>query len=84
MRRVVEEGDEAAAKEMAMMGQNGKRRVQTEFTRTKMAQRLEDEIEEMIIAKRRAFIGWNEMLLGLSVIGVLVVSLVLVIKGSFE
>jgi alpha-1,3/alpha-1,6-mannosyltransferase len=83
MRRVV---SEASATEMVPMGQNGKKRVETEFSRTKMAQRFEDGIEEMIKARRRGFIEWSDVMLGLGVIGVFVAALMLTLvrSGPFE
>lgn len=67
--------------EMQMMGLEGKQRVQNEFSRTKMSHRLEDQIEEMIQARRKAFVEWKDMILGLSVIGIFVAALLLTLMS---
>jgi alpha-1,3/alpha-1,6-mannosyltransferase len=79
MRRVID--DENAA-EMATMGQVGRRRVESEFSRSKMAQRFEDEMQEMMDGRRKAFIEWNDIVLGLGVVGIFVAALVLTVATS--
>lgn len=77
--------DDANAAEMSVMGQRGKQRVETEFSRSKMSQRFEDEIEEMIQGRRKAFMEWKDVMLGLGVIGIFVAALVLtVVKAPGE
>ena len=78
MSQVVNDADGA---EMQMMGQAGKRRVQSEFSRTKMSHRLEDQIEEMIRGRRKAFVEWKDMMFRLSVIGVFVAALFLTLMS---
>ncbi len=63
--------------EMQMMGRAGKQRVQNEFSRTKMSQRLEEQIEEMIQGGRKAFVESKDLIFGLSVIGIFVAALFL-------
>lgn len=78
MSQVVNDADGA---EMQMMGQAGKRRVQSEFSRTKMSHRLEDQIEEMIRGRRKAFVERKDMIFVLSVIGVFVAALFITLMG---
>jgi alpha-1,3/alpha-1,6-mannosyltransferase len=79
MERVID--DENAA-EMSAMGQKGRRRVESEFSRFKMAQRFEDEVQEMMNGRRKAFIEWNDIMLGLGVMGIFVAALVLTVVTS--
>lgn len=82
MQRIIT--DESAA-EMISIGEHGKQRVETEFSRTKMAQRFQDEIEEMIRAKRKEFIEWRDVMLTLGVIGVFAAALlVTIVRGPFQ
>jgi alpha-1,3/alpha-1,6-mannosyltransferase len=79
MRRVID--DENAAKMLAM-GHKGRRRVESEFSRFKMAQRFEDEVQDMMDGRRKAFIEWNDIVLGLGVMGIFVAALVLTVVTS--
>ncbi len=82
MQRVV---DKESVSELISMGQHGKHRVETEFSRTRMAQRFEDEMEEMTRAKRKGFIEWSDVIFGLGVVGVFAAALlVTVMRGLFE
>lgn len=82
MRRVVVDGDAA---ELASIGQQGKQRVKDEFSRSKMSRRFEDEIDEMILHRRKPFTEWKDVMLGLGVIGIFVAALVLtLVKSSGE
>lgn len=72
MKRVI---DEENAAELAIMGQAGKERVENEFSRSKMSQRLEDEIEEMIEGRRKSFIEWKDVMLGLGVVAIFMAAL---------
>lgn len=74
--------DDANAAQMVTIGQAGRRRVESEFSRTKMAQRLDDEIEEMRRMGRRAFLEWTDVVLGLGVLGVCLAALALTIVKS--
>ena len=75
--------DDEKKEEIATMGKNGRSRVESEFSRTKMSQRFETEIEEMINGRRNGFLEWNDILLGLGVVGVFLTALVLtVVQGS--
>lgn len=74
MRRVM---DDENAKELSIMGQNGKQRVRTEFSRSKMSERLDGEIQEMMQSRRKAFTEWKEVMIGLGVIGIFLSALVL-------
>lgn len=74
MRRVMDDGN---AKELSIMGQNGKQRVRTEFSRSKMSERLDGEIQEMMQSRRKAFTEWKEVMIGLGVIGIFLSALVL-------
>lgn len=56
------------------MGQAGKERVKKEFSETRMAQRLDEEIEKMIASARAATIEVQDILLGLGILGAVVVA----------
>ena len=56
------------------MGEAGKRRVKREFSETRMAQRLDEEIEKMVDSPRVAATELQDLLLGVSIIGVVIVS----------
>jgi alpha-1,3/alpha-1,6-mannosyltransferase len=76
MKRVI---DEENAAQLAIMGQAGKQRVESEFSRSKMSQRFEDEIKEMIEGRRKHFIEWKDVMLGLGVVGIFAAALLLTI-----
>ncbi|KAF7512183.1 hypothetical protein GJ744_002345 [Endocarpon pusillum] len=78
MSQVVNDADEA---EIQMMGQAGKERVQSEFSRMKMSHTLEDQIEEMIRGRRKAFVERKDVIFALSVIGVFVAALFLTLMS---
>lgn len=54
------------------MGQAGKERVKSEFSETRMAQRLDEEIERMVELPRVAAMELQDILLGLGILGVVV------------
>jgi alpha-1,3/alpha-1,6-mannosyltransferase len=80
MRRVMDGGNAA---EMIRISQNGKQRVNDEFSRSKMSLRFKREIEEMTSASRKALVGvgWKDVMLGLGVMGVLVVAFVMTVMN---
>lgn len=79
MGKVVDQENE---KEIAMMGRSGRQRIEREFSRTKMSQRFEAEIGEMVNSQRNSFLEWNDILLGLGLVGVFLAALVLtVVQG---
>ncbi len=73
MRRVIDNGNAAG---MQTMGQRGKERVENEFSRSKMSQRFQDELEKMIQGRRKAFLEWQDIMLALGVTGILIAALV--------
>ena len=58
------------------MGSAGRERVITEFSETKMAQRLDDEVEKMVEAPRVAFGDLQDFRLAVGLIGMAVVVVV--------
>lgn len=54
---------------LAHMGEKGKRRVKNEFSLTKMASRLDEEIEIMVNTPRTSTHGIADVLVGLGVFG---------------
>ena len=69
--------DDENAAELATMGQNGKQRVQSEFSRSRMSHRFEDEIEEMIQGRRKPFVERKEVMLWVGMIGVFMAAFLL-------
>lgn len=58
--------------EMTKMGAKGKARVEKEFSRDVMARRLDEEIEGMVGTERQPFVDFQDILLGVGMIGVFV------------
>lgn len=61
------------------MGEAGRRRVRAEFSESRMAQRLEEEIDGMVEAPRSAAVGIQDLLLGLGVGGMVLVCVLAVV-----
>jgi alpha-1,3/alpha-1,6-mannosyltransferase len=61
---------EMDALEAATMSENGKARVEKEFSRHAMGLRLEEEIQDMFDTERRPLIEMQQVFLGLAVAGV--------------
>ena len=55
--------------DVARMAAAGKARVEREFSLTAMGDRLEEEMSEMLQAERRAFHGWQQVFIALSLLG---------------
>ena len=58
------------------MGDSGRNRVKDEFSETKMARRLDEEIEAMVKAPRVEVTEVPDVLLGLGILGIVVVAVV--------
>jgi alpha-1,3/alpha-1,6-mannosyltransferase len=71
--------DDQKAAGMAIMGREGKQRVEREFSRSKMSQRFEEEIGDMLDGKRREFLEWHDVLLALGVSGIFVAALIMTV-----
>ena len=65
-----------SAEQRRKMGEAGRKRVMEEFSETKMADRLDEEIERMVDAPRQRTVEIQDVLLGLGVFGVVVVAIV--------
>ena len=59
---------------LSKIGQAGKERVKSEFSETRMAQRLDEEIEKMVDSSRVAVMELQDILLGLGILGVVIVA----------
>lgn len=73
MRRVMEwGGTEEGRKRLEGMGKRGRERVEKEFSRERMAGRLDDAIKELLSGGenkgRKEFVEWRDLLLGLGVV----------------
>jgi len=55
------------------MGEAGRRRVRAEFSETRMAERLDEEIDGMVNAPRQAALSIQDLLLALGVAGMVVI-----------
>lgn len=68
-----------SADDLSRMSEQGKRRAETQFSRTIMAGRFQDEIVTMTRSPRGAFIDWRDILLALGALGVLLTALLTVL-----
>ncbi len=57
---------------LQQMGEKGKQRVKSEFSERKMAHRLDDELENMLISQRTDVTELPDVLLGLGLFGIVV------------
>jgi len=62
------------------MGQAGRRRVRAEFSESRMAERLDEEIDGMVNAPRQAALSLQDLLLGFGLAGLLVVVVFAVVR----
>ncbi len=65
--------------QLKAMGEAGRRRVKAEFSETKMAERLDDEIERMVKMPRRDGLSLQGLVLGLGFGGILLVGVLAVV-----
>ena len=66
------------------MGEAGRRRVKAEFSETRMAERLDEEIDAMVKAPRQAALSIQDLLLGLGVAGMVLVAAFAVVYRLFN
>ncbi len=64
---------EMSEEQLKEMGEAGRSRVKAEFSERKMAERLDEVIEEMVNAPRQAALSLQDLLLGLGVVGMLLI-----------
>jgi alpha-1,3/alpha-1,6-mannosyltransferase len=67
---------------LAIMGERGRRRVISEFSHTKMASRLDEEIEAMVNSPRHSTNGISAVLVGLGISGAVLLAIIAIILKS--
>lgn len=71
---------EKSDSELRQIGDNGKRRVREEFSNTKMARRLEEELEAMLKARRVQATELGDVALSIPILGACLVSIGAIVK----
>lgn len=66
--------------ELRQIGDNGKRRVREEFSKTKLARRLEEELEAMLKARRVQATELGDVALSIPILGACLVSIGAIVK----
>lgn len=70
--------------QLQQIGMNGKRRVQEEFSETKMAKRLDDEIEAMVKGRRVLATELADVALSIPIIGACLCTIAAVLQAAYN
>lgn len=81
MKRVLGEMSE---EQLRQMGANGKRRVREEFSETKMAKRLDEEIEAMVQGRRVLATELADVALSIPILASCVITIGAVIRAAYN
>ena len=75
---------EMSDEQLGQMGTNGKRRVTEEFSETKMAKRLDDELEGMVTGRRVLATELGDVALSIPVLGSCVFTIGAVTRAAYS
>ena len=75
---------EMSDQQLGQMGTNGKRRVQEEFSETKMAKRLDDELEAMVTGRRVLATELGDVALSIPVLTGCIFAIGAVIRAAYN
>ena len=76
--------DEMSEEQLRQMGADGKRRVREEFSATKMAKRLDDELEAMVKARRVLATELGDVALSIPVLAGCIFTIGAVIRAAYN